>query len=225
MRYAGLFSGGKDSTFAVWKAIQEGHKVVRLVTFAPENPDSYMFHHPNVSFTRLQAESMGIPLMQVETRGEKEEELKDLEKALEGLGGEIDGVTAGALASRYQASRVEKIAKKLDLKVFSPAWNMKVEEYWNQLLKAGFRVIITKVACDGLGKEWLGKEVTLDTLEELTRLSGKYRFHLGFEGGEAETFVIDCPLFSKHVSIESSDITWDGEVGVFSIQKASLTNK
>jgi len=225
MKLAGLFSGGKDSTFAVWKAITEGNDVVSLVSVMPENPDSYMFHHPNIELTSLQAEAMQLPLIKVPTKGEKERELEDLEKALKGLEGKIDGVTTGALASQYQKSRIEKICKSLGLEVFAPAWKKDPEQYWKELLNDGFKIIIVKVACEGLGKEWLGREITWEALEELKKLSEKHRFHLAFEGGEAETFVVDCPLFKKKVEIQDSETQWEGDSGVFLIKKAILTRK
>lgn len=222
MKMVGLFSGGKDSTFAVWKAIQKGNVIASLLSFESENPDSYMFHHPNISLTRLQAKAMGIPITIKKTKGEKEKELDDIESALGEWKGKIEGVTAGALASNYQKSRVEAICKRLGFIVFSPAWHRDVVDYWNELLDSGFKVIITKVACEGLGKEWLGKEIDRKRFLELKKLSEKYRFHLGFEGGEAESFVIDCPLFSKKIHIQEAEVIWEGDVGVYNIQKAVL---
>jgi len=224
MRLAGLFSGGKDSTFAVWKAVEQGHEVSLLV-MEPENPDSYMFHHPNITWTGLQAEAMELPVVLAKTGGEKEKEIEDLEAALEKLKPGIEGVAVGALASQYQKTRVEGICKKLGLEVFSPGWRLDPEDYWNELLGAGFRIIITKVACEGLGKEWLGREITRDVFLELKKLSEKYRFHLAFEGGEAETFVLDCPLFRKKIQILDSDVEWTGDSGVFLVKKAILSQK
>lgn len=225
MKRAGLFSGGKDSTWAVWKAVQAGDELVTLVSFISENPDSYMFHHVNIRLTELLAETMQVPLILVPTQGKKEAELADIEDVLNDLGPGIEGVTAGALASEYQKSRVEAICDRLGLDVLAPAWQQDPREYWEELLKAGFRVIITKVACDGLGKEWLGREVTREALEELTALAERHRFHLAFEGGEAETLVIDCPLFKKRVEIDDAQVQWNGETGSYLITSAKLVDK
>src|SRR3989338_9740065 len=100
MRLAILFSGGKDSTITIYKALKEGHEVKCLISFISENPASYMFHYPNINLTKIQAECMGIPLITVPTKGEKEKELNDIKDALKSING-IDGVGAGALASRY----------------------------------------------------------------------------------------------------------------------------
>ncbi|MDP7260411.1 MAG: hypothetical protein QGI80_00405, partial [archaeon] len=44
MKLAALFSGGKDSTASLYKAMQDGHEITHLVTALASNPDSYLFH-------------------------------------------------------------------------------------------------------------------------------------------------------------------------------------
>src|SRR3972149_2443929 len=102
MKLAALFSGGKDSMYALYRMLQQGHDVKYLVTFKPQRTDSYMFHHPCVELTELQAEAIGIKQIMVSTSGVKEKELEDLENVLEKIKGEIDGIVSGALASNYQ---------------------------------------------------------------------------------------------------------------------------
>ena len=72
MRLAVLFSGGKDSCFAYYKTIGT-EEVVCLITLISRNPESYMFHTPNIHLTKVQAEAIGLPLLAVETEGRKEE--------------------------------------------------------------------------------------------------------------------------------------------------------
>ena len=62
MNAAVLFSGGKDSTMAVYKAIEEGYNVKYLVSMISDNPESYMFHVPNIHITELSSAAMEIPL-------------------------------------------------------------------------------------------------------------------------------------------------------------------
>ena len=81
MKLGVLFSGGKDSVFACWRA-REKNEIACLITLVSENPDSYMFHTPNIRCTDLQAEAMGFPLLSWPTHGVKEEELEDLMAAV-----------------------------------------------------------------------------------------------------------------------------------------------
>jgi uncharacterized protein (TIGR00290 family) len=78
MKVAVLFSGGKDSTFALWYAQMQGWDLTALVTVFPESEESWMFHFPTLKWTKLQAESIGLPQVIIKTKGEKEEELSDL---------------------------------------------------------------------------------------------------------------------------------------------------
>ena len=144
---------------------------------------------------------MNIPLVYLKTKGEKEKELSDLEKAIKIAikKYKINGIITGAMESIYQASRVQKICNKLNMECFNPLWQKNAYVHWKDLLKNNFKVIIASVSADGLDKKWIGKEIDEKILEELKKLSEKYKFHLGFEGGEAETFVTFCPLFKAKI--------------------------
>ncbi|MFC1804118.1 TIGR00289 family protein, partial [Thermoproteota archaeon] len=107
MRLAGLFSGGKDSTYAAHIAEKNGHILDNLVSLKSMNPDSYMFHTVNINITKLQAQAWGISYIEAQTLGIKEKELEDLKKTLGKL--DVDGVVTGAIASKYQADRINKL--------------------------------------------------------------------------------------------------------------------
>ena len=77
----------------------------------------------------------------------------------------------------------------------------------------------------GLEKEWLGKKIDKESLENLAALSKKYGFNLAFEGGEAETLVTDCPLYEKKLLIKDARIRWDGQRGMFEILEVELVDK
>ncbi len=81
MKLGVLFSGGKDSVFACWRA-REKNDIACLITLVSENVDSYMFHTPNIRCTHLQAEAMGLAQLFWPTCGVKEEELEDLMAAV-----------------------------------------------------------------------------------------------------------------------------------------------
>ncbi|MFH1978732.1 MAG: diphthine--ammonia ligase [Candidatus Aenigmatarchaeota archaeon] len=224
MKLAALYSGGKDSTLAVYDSIQKGHDVIKLVSMDSRNPESYMFHFPNIKFTSYQAEAMGIPHVMKDTKGEKEKELKDLRKAIENVKG-IEGIIAGGLASKYQYNRIQGIADALKLKTIVPYWKIDSEDYWNLILEAGFRVMIIGVACEGLGKEWLGRVVEGETFRELKKLATKHRFHLAGEGGEFESFVLDGPNFKKKLEVRGAETIWDRDSGMYLFKNVKLVEK
>jgi uncharacterized protein (TIGR00290 family) len=77
----------------------------------------------------------------------------------------------------------------------------------------------------GLGKDWLGRELDKEAIAQLVSISKKCRFNLTFEGGEAETLVIDCPLYRKKLQINAANTCWDGQRGIFEIRDAALIEK
>lgn len=226
MKVAVLFSGGKDSTMAFYKARAEGHEVKYLVSLISDNPASYMFHVANIHITELSAESLGIPLIKKVTKGIKEEELVDLKHALRDLKDKgVDGIYSGALHSVYQKSRVDRICDELGLKSCAPLWHIDPEEYMREIIDLGFEVIITSVSAEGLDESWLGRKVDLESLEEIKELNKKYGIHMAFEGGEAETLVLDGPGFNKKIKIIESETIWDRDSGYFLIKDAALVEK
>ncbi|WP_414470598.1 TIGR00289 family protein [Methanobacterium sp. ACI-7] len=226
MNVAVLFSGGKDSTMAYYKAVEEGHEVKYLVSFISENPESYMFHVANIHLTELSADALGVPLLKKVTKGIKEEELEDIFYILKDLKDKgIEGIYSGALHSVYQKSRIDKICEELGLKSCAPLWHIDPVEYMNEIITLGFEVIITSVSAEGLDESWLGKKIDVNALDEIIKLNKKYGMHAAFEGGEAETLVLDGPLFNKSIKIIDAQTIWDRDNGYYLIKDAVLEDK
>ncbi|OPX57438.1 MAG: ATP-binding region [Methanobacterium sp. PtaB.Bin024] len=223
MKAAVLFSGGKDSTMAAYKAIDEGWQLKYLLSVSSTNPHSYMFHVPNIHLTPLLSQAMEVPLLQAETPGEKEEELKDLKDALIKLKEKgVDAIFTGAIDSQYQKSRIDQLCQEVGLESHAPLWHRDPEEYMKEIIELGFEVIITSVAAEGLDESWLGRKIDEDLLRELKKLNKKYGLHMAFEGGEAETLVLNGPIFKKKLHIMESKKVWNRDSGYLVIEDAIL---
>ncbi|WP_296794934.1 TIGR00289 family protein [uncultured Methanobrevibacter sp.] len=226
MKVAVLFSGGKDSTMAVYNALESGHDVEYLLAMKSANDESYMFHVPNIHLTDLLSGAMDIPIISVETDGIKEEELNDLKggfEKLKDLG--IEAIYTGALYSNYQKSRIEKLADEVGLKAVSPYWHVDELEYMNLIVSLGFDVIISGVSAYGLDEKWLGRKIDEKCIDDLIRLNEKVGINLAFEGGEAETLVLDGPIFKKRVKILKDKKQWYVDSGLYIIEDAILEEK
>ena len=228
MRLGVLFSSGKDSTYATWIMQRQMYDIGCLISIWSKNPSSYMYHTPNIWLTELQAKGMGIPLIVQETEGEQEKELDDLRAAMVKARDEygIEGIVTGALASRYQRDRIERLCDELSLKMFSPLWQMDQEEEMRNLIKAGFDVRMVSIAAEGLDESWLARHLTL---ADVTRLAG-YRDSIGLnvagEGGEFESLVLDGPVFDQRIVIDQSRIEMeDTRTGSCIITQAHLEQK
>lgn len=226
MKLASLFSGGKDSTYAIHLAKEQGHEVSCLLTIFPKSDESHLLHYPNMKWTKLQSELIKIPQLIINSESDiLDEELAALEILLNKAKDRynIEGLVHGGIKSKFQKEKFESICSKMGLKTLSPLWNYEPEKYMNDLINSEFNFIVTSVSSDGLDDKWLGKRITKKEIEILKDLSFKFGFNLNFEGGEAETFVTDCPLFSNSIQIKQSKKNWDGYRGRFEIIEAEQT--
>ncbi len=209
MKCAVLFSGGKDSTYAAYVARKEGYTISCLISVISENPESYMFHTPSISEVKKQADSMDIPIIICNTKGEKELELIDLERVIKKTINDfgINAVITGAVESAYQASRIQKICDNLDLDCFNPLWQKNQIELLNDLLKNNFKIMIIGVFAYPLDETWLGKIIDKEFIKKVKSLQKKYDINPAGEGGEFETFVLNCPLFKKELITKNNKIS------------------
>ena len=226
MNVAVLFSGGKDSTMALYYALKEKEDVKYLLSMKSKNDESYMFHVPNIHITDLLSQALDIPLISAETDGVKEEELEDLKRAFEDLKSlGVEAIYTGALYSVYQKSRIEKLGCEVGLEIISPYWHVDELEYMREIVSLGFKIIISGVAAWGLDESWLGRIIDDEAIDELVKLNEKYSINMAFEGGEAETLAIDGPIFKKKIKILKDKKEWHLDSGVYIIEDAVLEEK
>ncbi|HUB92447.1 MAG TPA: diphthine--ammonia ligase [Candidatus Saccharimonadales bacterium] len=222
MSNACLFSGGKDSTLSLHKAVESGVKIDLIITMLPENKESYMFHYPNLKFTSLQAEAMGIKQVFVKTQGKKEDELADLEMAFRD--NDVRFLVTGATYSKYQADRIGNIATRLGIENMAPLWHIEPLRELNELSEK-YEAIIAAVAAEGFDDSFLGKRIDQEMIAKLVELNKRYNINMLFEGGEAESFVLNAPLFRKRIRINRARKEWNGARGLYMIEDAELVGK
>ncbi len=207
-KFCSLLSGGKDSNYALYRALENGWEPSCILSIRTRQDYSWMFHTPLVDYTTLQAEAMGLRdrLVVAEVSGEKEKEVEELLNILKHLKKEYnyDAIVVGALASRYQYERIKRISEETDTEVYAPAWQMDPVEYMKLLVNKGFIFVITRISTYGLKPEILGRPITQELLRDILEASKKYGFHPAFEGGEAETLVIDAPHYRKKLCLKGS---------------------
>ena len=203
MKFGVLYSGGKDSTLAALIAKDDGHEISCLISIFSSNEESYMFHTPSIEKTKIQAGAMEIPLIVQKTEGKKEEELRDLRKAILKAKEDyfIEGIVTGAIASQYQASRIQKIWDELGLVCINPLWGKNQKEILEELVERDFEVLIVGVFAYPLDQAFLGRIIDSGFISEMEVLEEKYKINIAGEGGEFETFVLGCPLFSRSLKV------------------------
>lgn len=226
MNVAILFSGGKDSTMALFNALEAKEDVKYLLSMKSRNDESYMFHVPNIHITDLLSKALDIPIISAETDGIKEEELQDLKREFENLKSlGVEAIYTGALYSVYQKSRIENLCSEVGLKAISPYWHVDELEYMRKIVSLGFKIVVCGVAAWGLDESWLGRIIDDEAIDDLVKINEKYQVNIAFEGGEAETLAIDGPIFKKRIKILKDKKEWHLDSGVYIIEDAILEDK
>ena len=230
--WVSLFSGGKDSAWALHRALEDGLPVARLLTVHPEE-NSHLYHVPATDLAGLAAESIGIELHEIEsnTRGESDSgargdaELEPLERALADLADDLDGglagVVAGAVESEFQQTRLAAMCERLGVRLYTPLWQRDPRKLADAMVAAGFEIRVVDVAAAGLDASWLGRRLDAAAFDDLETLHDEYGVHLLGEGGGFETLVTDGPHMGRPIELDY-ETEWDGVRGQLRITDAWL---
>lgn len=212
---ASLFSGGKDSIFSMYLAVQSGFEVPYIVSIKPENNESWIFHVPNIDMISAMSEAMGRIHVEGFTDGTEEGDMDGMRKVLSNL--DVDGIVMGAVWSDYQMDRMNRVCDELGLKVFAPLWRKDQDMILREIVDSGIRAVIIGYYAEGFGPEWLGREINQDTITELEKLNLKYGVSVTGEGGEYETLVTDSPLHKHPLKIASFENTVGRNTGTMNV--------
>ena len=229
MDVAILYSGGKDSTFAIQHAVEKGWNIKYLISVKPTRKDCYLFHYATVEMTKDLAKMLNIPHFYVKCRvADPVKEANIVKKIVEKNQRKIkvDAVVLGGTGlQETQLRSIQKALMPLKVDAFASHSGEDHDLVMEQMLDKGYEILITQIASDGL-KDWLGKKITKENFAQLKKDSIKYGFHIGFEGGYADTLVTDCPLFSKKLVIKNMSIIMeDNYCGHVEVNRYRLEEK
>ncbi|XP_029317182.1 LOW QUALITY PROTEIN: diphthine--ammonia ligase [Cottoperca gobio] len=221
MKVVALISGGKDSCYNMMQCVAAGHRIVALANLRPANTDeldSYMYQTVGHQAIQLYSEAMDLPLYRRTiqgssldisrnynvTEGDEVEDLYELLHLVKEKEG-VEAVSVGAILSDYQRVRVENVCSRLGLQPLAYLWRRDQESLLSEMISSDLHAILIKVAAFGLDPEkHLGKPLA-DMEPYLKQLSQMYGVHICGEGGEYETFTLDCPLFKKKMVIDAAE--------------------
>jgi ABC transporter with metal-binding/Fe-S-binding domain ATP-binding protein len=216
-----LSSGGKDSTLSLHIAHSRGVLIKALLTVIPEDPESMLYHTHNVHLVENIAVATGLPWMPVQAQKDSEEE--SLQQALKKI--DVDYLVTGGIASNYQKEKFDRICRNTGKEHHAPLWGISAKELYDKILENKMDAIIVSVAAYGLGEEWLGRHLDRQSVNELLKLSAKYRFNPVGEGGDLDTLVLDAPLYKKKIAIKKTTKKWYGDRGKLEIQEVEYVQK
>uniref|UniRef100_A0AC35U9M4 Diphthine--ammonia ligase n=1 Tax=Rhabditophanes sp. KR3021 TaxID=114890 RepID=A0AC35U9M4_9BILA len=225
MKVCGLISGGKDSIYNLMLAKEHGHEIVCLANLfpppnGPQELDSYMYQCVGSEAVHFIGEAMnGMPLFRKQITGKPintemeykndndEDEVEDLYLLMQIVlknHPDVQAVSVGAIESEYQKKRVEHVCQRLGLKMLAYMWKKDQKKLLDDMIRDGVNAIIIKVAAAGLTTKFLGQSIK-EARDSLHEVEKKFHINVCGEGGEYETFVVDCPLFTQRINITLSE--------------------
>ena len=193
MKAVGLFSGGKDSLYAVHLIEKQGVTVDHLLSLIPSLPWPSP-HAENMEALKILAESMGkrLTIVDFKREGAFVEALKSLE---------VDALVAGDILVEAHVSGLQDVCSKVGLELLEPLYRRDTSELFHEIFSLGFKALITGVNLKYLGEEWLGFIISKETSAAFLSKIGSVD-PLG-ENGEFHTLVLECPLYAKSFKVKS----------------------
>ncbi|MFZ0830930.1 MAG: diphthine--ammonia ligase [Thermoplasmata archaeon] len=224
MTVTALVSGGKDSIYSAYLADTQGMHVDELVVLQPADPESMMFHTPNLSMVALQAKAWGKATRTVVVRGPSEADEADAVR--EALSGANGPVVSGAIASAYQWSRLQAVTYVLGRPLYSPLWGKDPGRVVREEIDAGLDIRLVHLAAEPLTAELLGRRLDLELVREVERRGREVRaVHVAGEGGEYETLVTDVPDWSHRMILDRVEAEYRGSTSRLVVREAHLESK
>lgn len=198
------WSGGKDSCLASYKAIQQGYQVKYLLNFISKEFKRCCFHGIEAQLLKLQAELIGIPLIQKEVTADMQEYEKEFKAAvleLKTRGNGIKRMVFGDIYLDEHKDWVDRVCRDLEIAPIEPLWNESPAGLIEEFINLGFKAIIVSAQADKFDRDFVGRQVDKDLLAELKL---KNICPCG-ENGEFHTLVIDGPIFKRKIEILKSE--------------------
>ncbi|KAJ1966864.1 hypothetical protein IWQ62_002202 [Dispira parvispora] len=225
MKVVALLSGGKDSCYNMVECVRHGHDIIALAnahpdpTLGQDELDSYLFQTVGYDAVPMIAECMELPLYRRVIHGkplkqtldynevvtdDETEDLYELMKEVKANHPDVEGVSVGAIFSSYQGKRVQHICDRLGLTMLAYLWERDQRTLLKEMYENGMECVLIKVAAIGLKPVHLGKTIR-EMYPLLCELSDKYGVHICGEGGEFESYTLDCPLFKRRIVIDKAE--------------------
>ncbi|MDD5130991.1 MAG: diphthine--ammonia ligase [Candidatus Omnitrophica bacterium] len=198
MKVAGLWSAGKDSCFACYKAISLGYDLSVLFNFTESSGKNSLSHGLAAPLVFKQAQLTGMPIVQKAMPGDREayrQELKALVHAWKKKAG-IAGIVFGDIYLQEHKDWIDAFCREVEVEPVMPLWGRDVKELILEIIDSGFKATVIAVKADSLGKEWLGRVIDRKFIEELNPEVDPCG-----ERGEFHTLVVDGPLFREPLRI------------------------
>lgn len=196
MNFLTSWSGGKDSCYAMMKAIHQGFVPKVVLNMMNENGKISRSHGLPLSILNQQAKEMGLPLEGIPaTWGDYEAKFISTLKTLRAKY-DLDAAVFGDIDLQAHKDWEDKVCYASGLKAILPLWQQDRITLVNEMIDNGIETMI--VSCNTtMGEGYLGRILTKELAIELQQ---KGIDPCG-ENGEFHTLVLHCPLFLERIRL------------------------
>lgn len=218
------WSGGKDCCLAAYRATNKGLQIRYLANTVTEDSQQSRSHGLAAGVLKMQAQAMGIPLVQRRTgKDNYETEFKSMLREFTKEG--ITGGIFGDIDFNEHRVWIDRVCQEANITPHLPLWEQNQTEIMNDFVASGFKAVVVATRADILGEEWLGRKVDLAFIKDLAELGKTRPITPCGEAGEYHTLVIDGPLFKQRLEIlETNRVLKDGH-WFLNISKSVLRDK
>jgi uncharacterized protein (TIGR00290 family) len=202
------FSGGKDSTLALYKMIKNGYTPIGLLVTVRKDANMSWTHSITKELLSKVSESLEIPLMLVECEVSEYETkfIETLKKAKE-MG--ATSCVFGDIDILDHRKWCEDRCKEAGIDAILPLWQGNREDLVYEFIDCGFSTVIKTVNLKHLPSDFLGKVLNYDIVKQIKDLG----CDVCGENGEYHTFVVDGPLFKEEVKFKKKGIVINEDYG------------
>ncbi len=193
------WSGGKDSTLALYKCLQNPALDIRfLVTTINDEFDRVSMHGVRRELLVKQIESIGIPLYEIRLPEMPDMKTYDETMAFHMQKLKEKGITHAVFGDIFLEDlknyREERL-KEIGLKAIFPLWKLNTTSLVNEFINLGFKTITVCVK-ENL-KDILGRIIDEKFVKDLPA-----EVDTCGENGEFHTFAFEGPIFKKPINFK-----------------------
>jgi uncharacterized protein (TIGR00290 family) len=190
------WSGGKDCSFALLRAIEMGYVPKVLLNMMNQDGKTSRSHGLPVELLKMQAKAMNMDLLAVPTLPTNYEQnfIAALEKTKSEFA--VQGVVYGDIDLEGHRVWQERVCGLVNLQPILPVWGINREVLAQQIVDSGIECII--VSCNlKMGESFLGRMYNAQLIAELKEIG----IDSCGEDGEFHTFAINGPMFKHKVTV------------------------
>jgi len=212
MNFVMSYSCGKDSTLALHKMIEQGHKPVALLVMVNEKVDRSFFHGADYAMLEAYSKCLELPLLITPSKGEQYHlAMEESLRKAKAMGAEA--ACFGDIDIEGNRMWAEERCANAELEAVFPLWQRNREENVYELVELGYQCLIKSINSTLLPKSILGKCIDNSSIEVMRECG----IDICGENGEYHTLVVDGPVFKHPLPYQTGELLDFGDFSIVDV--------